>query len=308
MTAIGPVYVVFISLLTRRNIKRARAAVLLVEERNHLLAELMQAKQESDRGRERAEAASVAKSQFLANMSHELRTPLNAILGFSEMIASRMFAGDPERNFEYAQLIHSSGGHLLALINDILDLAKIEAGRWKLEEGEQDLHRIAGDALQLVTWRTKDSNAILQNAIDPNLSLIYADERAIKQILLNLLSNAVKFTPKGGRVTAFARMDADGALAFGVSDTGIGIAAEDQKRVFDSFGQGKHDIAITDKGTGLGLAIVKGLIESHGGRISLWSEVGKGTRVTVHLPASRVRPRTVAARAITQDELAHFVA
>jgi two-component system cell cycle sensor histidine kinase PleC len=308
MAAIGPVYVVFISLLTRRNIKRAIAAVLLVEERNHLLTELMQAKQESDRGRERAEAASVAKSQFLANMSHELRTPLNAILGFSEMIASRMFAGDPERNFEYAQLIHSSGGHLLALINDILDLAKIEAGRWKLEEGEQDLHRIAGDALQLVTWRTKDSNAVLQNTIDPNLSLIYADERAVKQILLNLLSNAVKFTPKGGRVTAFARMDADGGLAFGVSDTGIGIAAEDQKRVFDSFGQGKHDIAITDKGTGLGLAIVKGLSESHDGHVTLWSEVGKGTRVTVHLPASRVRPRTIAARVIAQDELAHFVA
>jgi two-component system cell cycle sensor histidine kinase PleC len=306
MAAAGAVYVAFIALLTQRNVKRARAAVLLMEERNRLLAELVAAKLESDRGREKAEAASVAKSQFLANMSHELRTPLNAILGFSEMIASRMFANDPERNFEYAQLIHSSGGHLLALINDILDLAKIEAGRWKLEEGELDLHRVAADALQLVMWRTKDSNAVLRNDIDPGLSLVYADERAIKQILLNLLSNAVKFTPKGGRVTAFAKMGADGTLAFGVADTGVGITPEDQKRVFDSFGQGKHDIAMTDKGTGLGLAIVKGLSESHGGHVTLWSEVGKGTRVTVHLPASRVRARGFAVR--STGELAHFVA
>ena len=306
MAVLGAIYVGFIALLSQRNVSRARAAVLLMEERNRLLAELVAAKAESDRGRERAEAANVAKSQFLANMSHELRTPLNAILGFSEMIASRMFANDPERNFEYAQLIHSSGGHLLALINDILDLAKIEAGRWKLEEAELDLHRVAGDALQLVMWRTRDSNAVLRNAINPDLGLIYADERAIKQILLNLLSNAVKFTPKNGRVTAFAHMNADGTLAFGVSDTGVGIAPEDQKRVFDSFGQGKHDIAITDKGTGLGLAIVKGLIESHGGHVTLWSEVGKGTRVTVQLPANRVHARPALAR--SSSELVPFVA
>jgi two-component system, cell cycle sensor histidine kinase PleC len=296
-------YVGFMGLVARRNHKRAYAAILVAQERDSLLAELVMAKLESDRGRENAEAASLAKSQFLANMSHELRTPLNAILGFSEMISSRIFERDPDRTAEYAGLINSSGKHLLALINDILDLAKIEAGRWQLEENEIQLHAVADDALQLVTWRAKDNGAKLENAIDPGLEPIYADERAIKQILLNLLSNAVKFTPENGTVTAFARRGADGGMLLGVSDTGVGIALEDQGRVFDSFGQGKHDVALPDKGTGLGLAIVKGLAEAHGGRVRLESQVGKGTRVTVHLPAARVRPRR-----IREEQPAHRVA
>jgi two-component system, cell cycle sensor histidine kinase PleC len=291
MAVAAPLYVAFMALIARRNHARARAAIVLGQERDSLLAELVMAKLESDRGREQAEAASLAKSQFLANMSHELRTPLNAILGFSEMISSRLFEKDPARSAEYAGLIHSSGQHLLALINDILDLAKIEAGRWQLEEAELQLHRIAEDALQLVAWRTKDTNATLENAVDPELETVYADERAIKQILLNLLSNAVKFTPEHGKVTAFACRDDDGGMLLGVSDTGVGIAPQDQARVFDSFGQGKHDIALPDKGTGLGLAIVKGLAEAHGGTVHLESQVGKGTKVTVHLPAARVRPR-----------------
>jgi len=302
MSAATLFYVWYIAHIARQHYVRARAAVVLMEERNSLLAELVMAKIESDRGRERAEAASLAKSQFLANMSHELRTPLNAILGFSEVIAARMFEKQPERNVEYAGLINSSGRHLLALINDILDLAKIEAGRWKLEEGEIDLRNVAEDALQLVQWRAKDGGAALENAMAADLPLVYADERAIKQVLLNLLSNAVKFTPEHGRITAFADVTADGGLCFGVSDTGIGIAEDDQARVFDSFGQGKHDVAIADKGTGLGLAIVKGLIESHGGRVALESQVGKGTRVSITLPPARVRPRAL------QGEPAHFVA
>ncbi|MBA2588749.1 MAG: hypothetical protein H0U98_09015 [Alphaproteobacteria bacterium] len=293
MALLAPFYVGFTALIIRRNHARARNAVVLGQERDSLLAELVMAKLESDRGREQAEAASIAKSQFLANMSHELRTPLNAILGFSEMIASRIFEKDPERTVEYAQLVNSSGKHLLALINDILDLAKIEAGRWKLEESELDLHRIAEDALQFIAWRAKDSNATLVNAIDADLEMVYGDERAIKQILLNLLSNAVKFTPEHGTVTAFARRAEDGGILLGVSDTGVGIAAEDQKAVFDSFGQGRHDVALVDKGTGLGLAIVKGLVEAHAGRVSLESQVGKGTHVTVHLPSIRVRPRAL---------------
>lgn len=300
---LAPFYVAFMAMLARRNHDRARAAILLSQERDSLLAELVIAKLESDKGREQAEAASLAKSQFLANMSHELRTPLNAILGFSEMITSRLFEKEPERGIEYAGLINSSGKHLLTLINDILDLAKIEAGRWQLEEGEIDLHRLAEDALQLVTWRTRDTNAVLENAVDPGLDLIFADERAIKQIMVNLLSNAVKFTPENGRVSVFAQRIPGGGITFGVSDTGIGISPEDQQKVFDSFGQGKHDVAIADRGTGLGLAIVKGLAESHGGRVLLESQVGRGTRVTVHLPAARVRPRPRDA-----SELAHFVA
>jgi two-component system cell cycle sensor histidine kinase PleC len=303
MAASAPLYVGFMVLVARRNHDRARAAILLGQERDTLLAELVIAKLESDRGREQAEAASLAKSQFLANMSHELRTPLNAILGFSEMISSRLFEKEPQRNVEYASLINSSGKHLLTLINDILDLAKIEAGRWQLEEGEVDLHRLAEDALQLVSWRTRETNAVLENAIDPGLEMVFADERAIKQILVNLLSNAVKFTPENGRVNVFAQRITGGGMVFGVSDTGIGISPQDQQKVFDSFGQGKHDIAIADKGTGLGLAIVKGLAESHGGRVLLESQVGRGTKVTVHLPAARVRPR-----ACEVSELAHFVA
>jgi two-component system cell cycle sensor histidine kinase PleC len=305
MALSAPLYVAFMALIAERNHRRVRAAVMLGQERDSLLAELMSAKLESDRGREQAEAASLAKSQFLANMSHELRTPLNAILGFSEMISSGIYEKDPMRSVEYAGLIHSSGQHLLALINDILDLAKIEAGRWQLEEAELQLHHIAEDTLQLVTWRTRDTNVRLENAIDPELETVYADERAIKQILLNLLSNAVKFTQERGKVTAFACRDAGGGMLLGVSDTGVGIAPADLTHVFDSFGQGRHDIALSDKGTGLGLAIVKGLAEAHGGTVRLESQLGKGTRVTVHLPASRVRPRRPRNQA---GELAHFVA
>jgi two-component system cell cycle sensor histidine kinase PleC len=303
MMLLAPFYAAFMAMVARRNHDRAKTAILLGQERDSLLAELVIAKLESDRGREQAEAASLAKSQFLANMSHELRTPLNAILGFSEMISTRLFEKEPARNVEYAALINSSGKHLLTLINDILDLAKIEAGRWQLEESEVDLHRIAEDALQLVAWRTKETNVVLENAVDEQLEMVFADERAIKQILVNLLSNAVKFTPDKGRVRVFAQRTGSGGLILGVSDTGIGISPEDQRKVFDSFGQGKHDVAIADKGTGLGLAIVKGLAESHGGHVTLESQVGSGTRVSVHLPATRVRPRRH-----ETPELAHFVA
>ncbi|MCP5411773.1 MAG: hypothetical protein H6924_06515 [Alphaproteobacteria bacterium] len=295
LAMVAPFYIAFIGLIARQSHARARAAILADEERNALLAEVVMAKLESDRGRDQAEAASIAKSQFLANMSHELRTPLNAILGFSELISSRMFEKDPDRIHEYADLINSSGRHLLALINDILDLAKIEAGRWKLEETELDLHNLAEDTLQLVAWRAKDNDAYLVNDVAADLPMIYGDERAIKQILLNLLSNAVKFTPAEGHVRVFAGVKAGGALEIGVEDSGVGIAPEDIARVFDSFGQGKHDITLADKGTGLGLAIVKGLAEAHDGEVTLESQVGKGTKVSVIVPAARVRLRKSAA-------------
>ena len=291
MVVLAPLYVGFLALINRRNRRRARAAIILAQERDTLMAELVMAKLESDRGREEAEAANRAKSQFLANMSHELRTPLNAILGFSEIISSRIFEKDNERNIEYASLIHTSGKHLLELINDVLDLAKIEAGRWQLQEAPINLHGLASDTLQQVMWRAQNDKIILENAIDPALESVYADERSIKQILLNLLSNAVKFTPENGTVRVFAHRHADGGMLVGVSDTGIGIAPEDQSKVFDSFGQGKHDVAIADKGTGLGLTIVRGLAEAHGGSVRLESEVGVGTTVILRLPAARVMQR-----------------
>jgi two-component system cell cycle sensor histidine kinase PleC len=284
----SPFFVGYIALHARQHHSRSRAALLLGEEKNNLIAALAKSKKDSDRARERAEKASLAKSQFLANMSHELRTPLNAIIGFSEMIEARIFQ-DVEKHYEYAALIHASGDHLLTLINDILDLAKIEAGRWKLQEGEVDLTRLAEEAVQLVRWKAEGAGCQLTIDVSPGIAGLNADERALKQVWLNLLSNAVKFTPKGGRVTAFARSEDSGALSFGVEDTGVGIAPEYQARVFESFGQGQHDIAIADKGTGLGLAIVKGLTEAHGGTVALKSAVNKGTRVTVTLPPWRAR-------------------
>jgi signal transduction histidine kinase len=172
-----------------------------------------------------------------------------------------------------------------------LDLAKIEAGRWKLEESPLDLHRMAGDALQLVAWKAEGAGVTLENRIEAEMPFLNGDARAIKQILINLLSNAVKFTQNGGTVTVFGEMDAFGNFEFGVADTGVGIAPEDLERVFDSFGQGKHDVAIADKGTGLGLCIVRGLAEAHGGTVTLDSEVGKGTRVTLTFPSTRAQAR-----------------
>ncbi len=291
LAGVTPFYVGYVAVMARQHHTRARAALVLAEERNGLLAELVCAKLESDHGREKAEAASLAKSQFLANMSHELRTPLNAIIGFSELIATRIFDNEQERNYEYARMIHGSGLHLLTLINDILDLAKIEAGRWKPEEQDLDLHRSAADALQLLSWKAEGGGVNLVNSVPETLPFLHADARAMKQILLNLLSNAVKFTQNGGSATVFAGLDGFGDLEFGVADTGIGIAPQDVVRVFDSFGQGKHDVAIADKGTGLGLSIVKGLAEAHGGSVMLESDVGRGTRVTVTFPRGRLKPR-----------------
>jgi two-component system cell cycle sensor histidine kinase PleC len=227
-------------------------------------------------------------------MSHELRTPLNAILGFSEMITSRIFAADPEKHHEYAGLIHQSGYHLLTLINDILDLAKIESGSWALREADHDLAALIGETTAMIAPRTEANGCALEVSTETGLPPVRCDERAMKQVLLNLLSNAVKFTPRGGRVTVFAKRLGDGGVAIGVIDTGIGIAPGDQEHVFQNFGQGRHDIVTADKGTGLGLPIVKGLVESHGGRIVLTSAVGEGTTVIVTLPAARVMPRAAA--------------
>jgi two-component system cell cycle sensor histidine kinase PleC len=270
----------------------ARDMLRLRNDKSDLIAALAHAKIESDDARERAEAASRAKSEFLANMSHELRTPLNAILGFSELISSRTFEMKPDKHYEYASLINGSGRHLLSLINDVLDLAKIEAGSVTLYDAEIDLGRTIEEAMSMVAPRAIANDCSLHGEFSDDLPLLVADERAVRQVLLNILSNAVKFTPAGGTVTVFAQMEAGGGLSFGVADTGVGISPEDQARVFQKFGQGRHDVAIVDQGTGLGLPIAKGLVEAHGGHITLESEVGVGTRVTVHFPASRTKPRT----------------
>jgi len=267
----------------------ARDMLLLRNDKSDLIVELAIAKTDSDSARDRAEAASRAKSEFLANMSHELRTPLNAILGFSELISSRAFETSIEKHHEYAALINNSGHHLLTLINDVLDLAKIEAGGIVLYDSEIDLPRMIEESMSMVAPRAIANDCMLRANYARDLPLLIADERSIKQILLNLLSNAVKFTPESGEITAFARIESDGGLSFGVQDTGVGIAEEDQARVFQKFGQGRHDVAIMDKGTGLGLPIAKGLVEAHGGHMALESRTGEGTTVTVHFPVSRSR-------------------
>jgi len=229
------------------------------------------------------EVASRHKSEFLANMSHELRTPLNAVIGFSEVLVDRMFGELNDKQDEYLRDIHASGRHLLSLINDILDLSKVEAGRMELELATFDLPEALATALTLVRGRADAHRVHLEATVDERLGDFVADERKVKQILLNLLSNAVKFTPDGGRVSLTATL-ADGAVEISVADTGIGIAAADQAAVFEEFRQVGGDYARKREGTGLGLALVRRFVELHGGRIWVKSEVGQGSTFTFTLP------------------------
>jgi signal transduction histidine kinase len=229
------------------------------------------------------EAASRHKSEFLANMSHELRTPLNAILGFSEVLAERMFGEVNEKQAEYLQDILSSGRHLLSLINDILDLSKVEAGRLELELGRFHLPTALDNALTLIRERATRHGITLTQIVDHWIGDIVADERKVKQILLNLLSNAVKFTPEGGRVGGAATAG-DGVVTIAVSDTGIGIAPEDQAAVFEEFRQVGREDARKQEGTGLGLTLAKKFVELHGGRIGVQSQVGQGSTFSFTLP------------------------
>jgi signal transduction histidine kinase len=229
------------------------------------------------------EVANKHKSDFLANMSHELRTPLNAIIGFSEVLIERMFGEVNEKQAEYLKDIHESGRHLLSLINDILDLSKIEAGRMELELSSFDLPGAVSNAMTLVRERAQRHGIQLGLDMDPRLGEFQADERKVKQILLNLLSNAVKFTPDGGRVDVSAKLDTD-KVQIAVKDTGVGIAPEDHAAVFEEFKQVGRDYTRKAEGTGLGLALTKRLVELHGGEISLESTLGKGATFTVKLP------------------------
>jgi signal transduction histidine kinase len=229
------------------------------------------------------EAANRHKSEFLANMSHELRTPLNAIIGFSEVLGERLFGELNEKQAEYTDDILSSGRHLLSLINEILDLSKVEAGRMELELATFDLPLAIDNARTFVRERATKHGITLDVAVDERLGDFVGDERKIKQILLNLLSNAVKFTPEGGRIGMKARQ-ADGAVEISVSDTGIGIAPEDQPKIFEEFRQVGGEYAHKVEGTGLGLTLAKKFVELHGGRIWVESEVGKGSKFTFTLP------------------------
>jgi signal transduction histidine kinase len=229
------------------------------------------------------EAANRHKSEFLANMSHELRTPLNAIIGFSEVLGERLFGELNDKQAEYTEDILSSGRHLLSLINEILDLSKVEAGRMELELAAFDLPLAIDNARTFVRERATRHGITVDVKLDERLGEFVGDERKIKQVLLNLLSNAVKFTPEGGRIGIDARQS-NGCVEISVIDTGIGIAPDDQAKVFEEFRQVGADYAHKVEGTGLGLTLAKKVVELHGGKIWVESEVGKGSKFTFTLP------------------------
>ena len=241
--------------------------------------------QEIERKSRELEVASQHKSEFLASMSHELRTPLNAIIGFSDVLLQGMFGETNEKQTEYLRDILASGQHLLSLINDILDLSKIEAGRMELDLAAFDLPSAIDDALLLMRERASRRGITLERHVDERLDEIRADQRKVKQVLLNLLSNAVKFTPEGGRIDVRA-VPVDGTVEISVTDTGIGIAPEDHDAVFEEFRQvGKAEKKA--EGTGLGLALCRKFVELHGGRIWVKSQIGQGSTFTFTVPVPR---------------------
>jgi len=233
--------------------------------------------------KEAAETKSKVKSEFLANMSHELRTPLNAIIGFSDTMRSRLFGPMHARYEEYAGLIHESGQHLLSLITDILDLSKIEAGKFVLAPQPVDLAETVAACLEMTRRRAEQTGITLTASVPDDLPTLVADARSVKQILLNLLSNAVKFTPAGGAVSLSAKT-LEGRLYLAVRDTGIGISGKALARIGAAFEQADNDPMLAREGTGLGLALVKSLAEQHGGSVHIDSREGFGTTVSVELP------------------------
>jgi PAS domain S-box-containing protein len=238
---------------------------------------------------DQAEFANRSKSEFLANMSHELRTPLNAIIGFSEIIKDQLFGPVGNKQYvEYAQDIHDSGGLLLSLINDILDMSKIEAGKRALAESVIDIDEIVHSVVRLVAARAKESKIKLNIRIPTAFPALRGEDRAIKQILTNLLTNAIKFTPEGGAVTLTTYIDEQSCMKVVVQDTGIGIAQDDIPLALAPFGQIESALSRKHQGTGLGLPLTKALVELHGGRLELESELGKGTKVTLTFLQDRV--------------------
>ncbi len=221
------------------------------------------------------EVASQHKSDFLANMSHELRTPLNAIVGFSQVLKQKLFGEVNEKQDEYLDDILTSADHLLALINDILDLSKVEAGQVDLEVGLFSLREALERGVVMVRERAMKNGVQLELELDPDVDLVQGDERRIRQVVFNLLSNAVKFTPEGGHVDVSCSR-VDGEVLVAVSDTGPGIASADQARIFEEFQQARDTNGERPEGTGLGLALSKSLVELHGGRIWVESEAGQG--------------------------------
>jgi two-component system cell cycle sensor histidine kinase PleC len=289
LTALACAVLLYFVLLAKKLYATSLDTLSFQAEKDELIAELEQAKINSDLARHRAEEANLAKSRFLATMSHELRTPLNAILGFSEVMKAELFGVHVVPSYkEYSNDIHSSGQHLLMLINEILDLSRVEAGRYELKEEAVSLANVVEDCRHLLTLRAKKRDITIQEAIEPRLPRIWADERAVRQVALNLLSNAIKFTPQGGTITIKVGWTSVGGQYFAVRDTGPGIPEEEIPVVMSSFGRGTLAQKNAEEGSGLGLPIVKALVELHGGTFTLKSKVREGTEVIVIFPPERI--------------------
>jgi two-component system cell cycle sensor histidine kinase PleC len=279
----------YFSLLGYRLYSSALATLEARAEKDALIGELEASKSISDEARRRAEAANVAKSRFLAQMSHELRTPLNAILGFSEVMKGEIFGAHQVAAYkDYANDIHNSGVHLLGLINEILDLSRIEAGRYELNEEPLSLAHTVGECSHLLQMRARTRGLTIHETFEADMPRLWADARAVRQICLNLLGNAIKFTPQGGEIWLKAGWTASGGQYVSVKDSGPGIPEEEIPIVLASFGQGSNSIKSAEQGAGLGLPIAKSLVDLHGGTFTFKSKLRIGTEVLVTFPPERV--------------------
>jgi two-component system, cell cycle sensor histidine kinase PleC len=280
---------VFFLFISRQLQEISRDMVMFRQEKDRLFVELEHERDKANDARNKAESANNAKSAFLANMSHELRTPLNAILGFSEILDREILGPMQNRTYHgYAGDIHNSGQHLLGLIDDILDLSRIEAGRNEIREEPIHLAEPVGAAVHLLEMRAKEKNQHVSVSIPAHLPKIFADRRAVNQIAINLLNNAIKFTPENGKISLSASRTAAGGLCFHVQDNGPGIPDNEIEVALSAFSRGSHATKKAIDGAGLGLPIVKGLMQIHGGYVEIKSVPNEGTEVICNFPVSRV--------------------
>ncbi|MDE1995234.1 MAG: HAMP domain-containing histidine kinase [Rhizobiaceae bacterium] len=289
LTGTVAIAVVFFTFITDRLFQSNLKILSFQSEKDDLIAELEVAKSMSDEARRRAEEANLAKSRFLASMSHELRTPLNAILGFSEVMSAEVMGPLNNPTYrEYTTDIHRSGQHLLNLINEILDLSRIEAGKYELNEEAISLLDVAEDCIGMVQLRARAKNISITPQFEKQLPSVWADEKSVRQVILNLLSNAVKFTPQGGEISVKVGWTAGGGQYVAIKDNGPGIPEEEIPVVLSAFGQGSIAIKSAEQGTGLGLPIVQAILAKHDGQFILKSKLREGTEVIAILPAKRV--------------------